>query len=264
MTQALMTVTLNWQPADAKAAHEFVAVADGGDVFKAFRHRTDFGWSWFTFTRNDQATSIGSGRTTELPRSFEEWRDVPAAPKTVCSCGCGTVVMIGDQAQGDITDGFVFEADGTLDFIELFVAGHDTARGAFRMTGRGVGDFTVFAVDRFDAFAVARATKPGVADIGILGGPGLCPGCCGDGIKSAVPNVLTCRSCGGVFTVEPITFDAALGMVAMNQAMLAKAGPDGQFLFDFVVFDVILADGKTVNRLHGWADKATKRVVQWG
>lgn len=193
------------------------------------------------------------------------------APRTTCSCGCGTVVMIGSQAQGDITDGFVFESDGTLDFIELFVAGHDRARGAFRMTGRGMFDgFTVYAVDRFDAFRVARATKPDLLDIGILSGPGLCPGCCGDGILSDDPQVLVCRSCGGFYTADPkqpITTAQAIKFVAIHLPMLANAGQDGQFYFDL---DLVAADahirgneGKT-ERVHGWADRKTRRVVQWG
>jgi hypothetical protein len=184
-------------------------------------------------------------------------------PKTVCSCGCGTVVMIGSKAQGDVTDGFVFEADGTLDFIELFVAGHDTARGAFGMTGRGIGDFTVFAVDRFDAFRVARAMNPGVSDIGILSGPGLCPGCCGDGILTDDPQVLKCRSCGGIFTADrkqPISPEQAMKFVAIHLPMLANAGADGSFFFNLA----ISRECHETTHVHGWADRKTKRVVQWG
>lgn len=96
--------------------------------------------------------------------------------------------------------------------------------------------------------------------------PSTCPACSGGGELTDDPQVLKCISCGGIFTDAelPITFDQALKFVALHLAMLANAGADGAFFFDLEVFDVILADGKTTNRLHGWADRKTKRVVQWG
>lgn len=93
----------------------------------------------------------------------------------------------------------------------------------------------------------------------------LCPGCSGAGILTDDPQVLKCQGCGGFFTgADPITFDQALKFVRLNGGMLRNAGPDGSFYFDLTVLDVILADGKTANRLHGWADTKTKQVVQWG
>lgn len=96
--------------------------------------------------------------------------------------------------------------------------------------------------------------------------PSACPGCSGSGDMTDDPQVLRCTGCGGIFTVagEPIPFEAALKFVALNQNMVANAGADGSFYFDLDVLDVILADGKTFNRQHGWADRKTKRVVQWG
>lgn len=174
--QQLVTVNLDWQRAAPKAAHEFVAVTDAGDVFKAFRHRTDYGWSWFSITKNGQPSTINSGRQTELPGSIQEWRDVVAAVR-----------------------------------------------------------------------------------------PSTCPGCSGSGVLSDDPQVLKCTSCGGIFTDAelPITLDQARKIVALDQPMKQEAGLLGQFYFDLDVLDAILADG-TVNRIHGWADRETKRVVQWG
>lgn len=75
--RSLATVNLNWQsnPSYGLAGgwHEFEAV-DGADIFRAFRHRSGYGWSWFEITKNGQPSSIGIGRQTELPRSFQEWR----------------------------------------------------------------------------------------------------------------------------------------------------------------------------------------------
>lgn len=86
-----------------------------------------------------------------------------------------------------------------------------------------------------------------------------CPGCSGTGIPTDVPQVLRCQGCGGVFTREPIVAQRAERFVAFGKPMLAKAGPAGSFYFDFD-----LDTRPTIQRIHGWADQATKRVVQWG
>ncbi len=48
-----------------------------------------------------------------------------AESTTTCACGCGTVVMVGSTPVGALTDRFIYDFDGELDYIELFVAGHD-------------------------------------------------------------------------------------------------------------------------------------------
>lgn len=109
------------------------------------------------------------------------------------------------------------------------------------------------------------ATVHFLAAARIAFGQTVCPGCSHVGELTDDPQVLKCTGCGGVFTDgQAITWAQALKFVALHLAMLPNAGDEGSFLFDLDVFDVILADGKTTNRLHGWADKRTKRVVQWG
>jgi hypothetical protein len=45
--------------------------------------------------------------------------------RCTCSCGCGTVVVDHDHIVGSVTDRYVYDGDGTLDYIELYVEGHD-------------------------------------------------------------------------------------------------------------------------------------------
>lgn len=97
--------------------------------------------------------------------------------------------------------------------------------------------------------------------------PSTCPGCNGAGVLTDDPQVLRCESCGGIFTDGelPITWMQAIQFVKINQPMLANAGDEGQFYFDLDVTN----DRPTIGaaghrRLHGWADRATRRVVQWG
>jgi hypothetical protein len=160
------------------------------------------------------------------------WHDgfMAALPDlTFCSCGCDSIVMIGGKAAGDLAENRVMKC-GELHAIELFVRGH--------------GGGPILAAPR----------------------PSTCPGCSGGGELTDDPQVLRCLGCGGIFTDAqlPITFEQAMKFVAINQAMLPNAGVDGSFYFDLDVLDPILKDGKTFNRLHGWADRKTKRVVQWG
>lgn len=88
--------------------------------------------------------------------------------------------------------------------------------------------------------------------------PSTCPGCNGSGVLTDDPQVLRCESCGGIFTdpETPITGVQAMKFVAFQLDMLDNAGADGAFYFDLDVMNR--------GRLHGWADKRRKRVVQWG
>ena len=96
-----------------------------------------------------------------------------------------------------------------------------------------------------------------------------CPGCNGPSVLSDDPQVMRCEACGGVFTpysgnmalAGPIHVDQAMPFVNFRAPMLANAGPAGSFYFDFMVIGDTNAPAR---RAHGWADKATKRVVQWG
>jgi hypothetical protein len=91
-----------------------------------------------------------------------------------------------------------------------------------------------------------------------------CPGCNGQGAatKETVA-VLKCQSCGGVFTYQGIgiTMEMAMLFVAVHLPMQANAGAEGQFYFDFII---TRPSDNGRQRMHGWADRATRRVVQWG
>lgn len=94
--------------------------------------------------------------------------------------------------------------------------------------------------------------------------PATCPGCSGHGTLSDDPQVFRCDSCGGVFTsTEPIVMEAAIKFVSLQLPMLANAGADGSFYFDL---DIVTSwkNKREVARVHGWADRRTKRVVQFG
>lgn len=74
ITEESMTatqVTLTWNRTDPREYHEFEAELDGV-VYRAYRHRTPYGWSWFEITENGKPSLINSGRQTELPRRI--WR----------------------------------------------------------------------------------------------------------------------------------------------------------------------------------------------
>lgn len=73
MTEKFTTITLDWQPTTSSTRHDFEAT-ENGNVYRAYRHRSDYGWSWFTITKNGEPTTINSGRSTELPRMIQEWR----------------------------------------------------------------------------------------------------------------------------------------------------------------------------------------------
>lgn len=95
--------------------------------------------------------------------------------------------------------------------------------------------------------------------------PSTCPACSGGGELTDDPQVLKCLGCGGIFTDAelPITEAQAFRFVAIHQPMLANAGADGQFFFDLTVV-TSWKDKPETCRVHGWADRKTKRVVQWG
>lgn len=92
--------------------------------------------------------------------------------------------------------------------------------------------------------------------------PVACPGCDGQGILSDHAGVYRCQRCGGFFTNpnEPIAMDVALKVVALKAPMQANAGQAGTFYFDLD----IITGANSHRRLHGWADAASKSVVQWG
>lgn len=114
--------------------------------------------------------------------------------------------------------------------------------------------------------AVAEAHLPAGIMAKVVARNQGCPGCSGAGIMTDDPQVLRCERCSGLFTAdwdEPITFEQALKIVALQQPMLAQAGPDGQFYFDLAVATTWRGKNE-VGRVHGWADLKTKRVVQFG
>ncbi len=69
----LVTVTLHWTPTTPSSRHEFEA-HENGNVWRAYRNRSGYGWSYWTVTVDNQpAPSYLDGRV-ELPRSFSDWR----------------------------------------------------------------------------------------------------------------------------------------------------------------------------------------------
>ncbi len=81
-----------------------------------------------------------------------------------------------------------------------------------------------------------------------------CPGCSGAGQPSAAAGVFTCGSCGGRFSVEPVSVDVARSIVGIDRPMQANAD-------ELVYFDLVVEDR---GRMHGFADRRTGAVVQWG
>ena len=89
-----------------------------------------------------------------------------------------------------------------------------------------------------------------------------CPGCANYGTLTDNPNVAKCGGCGGFFSIDTLTEREVGRYVRLDQPMLARAAGE-MFYFDFRVWTEWR--GKTVvGRLHGFADTATKRVVQFG
>jgi len=103
-----------------------------------------------------------------------------------------------------------------------------------------------------------------VAAARIAAGHQLCPGCSGLGLLSDDPDVLRCQGCGGVYTTDPITPEQAIKFVAIHLPMVSGAEPRFGVIETFY-FDLELSDGRLAGRrIHGWADKRSKRVTQWG
>lgn len=63
----MVTVQLEWKRTDPATAHEFEATAHGS-TYRAFRHRTHYGWSWFEIHRNGVHVQWMDG--TELRQSI--------------------------------------------------------------------------------------------------------------------------------------------------------------------------------------------------
>lgn len=83
----------------------------------------------------------------------------------------------------------------------------------------------------------------------------LCPGCDGQGVR-LTDHVLKCQRCGGYFSLEPAAEDEVQTFVDLKAPMQANAAAGCQVYFDFML-------GPRY-RVHGWFDRTTKRVVQWG
>lgn len=47
-----------WVKTDPRMAHEFERTVEG-HVFRAYRNRTDYGWSWWTVTKDGQPYKDG-------------------------------------------------------------------------------------------------------------------------------------------------------------------------------------------------------------
>lgn len=78
MDKKLTVITLTWvrnpNYGSVGGWHEFEATNDRGNVFRAYRHASGYGWSWFTFTIDGKDTPLFSTQSTELPRVYQDWR----------------------------------------------------------------------------------------------------------------------------------------------------------------------------------------------
>jgi len=70
MSQTLTTVALDWKRTEPSNPAEFEAHAVGS-TFRAFRHRTDYGWSWFEIERDGKHVQYMDG--TSLRQTITEW-----------------------------------------------------------------------------------------------------------------------------------------------------------------------------------------------
>ena len=90
-----------------------------------------------------------------------------------------------------------------------------------------------------------------------------CPGCSGVGVlvaeRSDVPcAVWTCEGCGGVFGVATVA--NATRWIAVDMPMVAQAADASIRYFDFL----LVYPNSSSAYIHGWADAATRRIVQIG
>lgn len=58
MTTATREFTGGWVETDAAAGHEFERTIKG-HVFRAYRNRTGYGWSWWTVTKDGKPYTSG-------------------------------------------------------------------------------------------------------------------------------------------------------------------------------------------------------------
>ena len=96
----------------------------------------------------------------------------------------------------------------------------------------------------------------------------VCPGCSGPGVLTDDPQVLRCTKCDGVFTdpKQPITPEQAIKFVRIQlpMATMRTFGRRTAFYFDLDIVESAGAGLNSVTRVHGWANRETKQVVQWG
>lgn len=102
--------------------------------------------------------------------------------------------------------------------------------------------------ERCESFAIERD------------GHALCPACSGPGAQTDDARVRRCTECGGVFTVETIDRASAWRLVKFSSMLWYEVPSDQLFSFDLS----IEIPGRGVERVHGVADRKSKRVVQYG
>lgn len=84
-----------------------------------------------------------------------------------------------------------------------------------------------------------------------------CPGCSAKaGKETMVTGVLQCSGCKGL--VGECYRGEALALVNLDSPMQANAAPENLRYFDFTFI------GEPKTRVHGWFDRLTQNVVQWG
>lgn len=91
-----------------------------------------------------------------------------------------------------------------------------------------------------------------------------CPGCSNTGVATDTnPCVYSCNSCGGLFTVRVIGWQECLAFVDLNAAMQPNGQRQALQYFDFTYAGPSCGGGQP-QRVHGWFDRTTRKVVQFG
>ena len=84
----------------------------------------------------------------------------------------------------------------------------------------------------------------------------ICSACNGT-LQEVRDNVMSCKTCAGV---QGMVYRGDVGSFVNLNQMQANADSQNMRYFDFTVLN---GDG-SVNRVHGWFDRTTKNVGQFG
>lgn len=85
----------------------------------------------------------------------------------------------------------------------------------------------------------------------------LCPGCSSEGVLQKLPgNVFKCKGCGGLF--GDCAYKGNLSQIVNIHLPMVADSEDMQY------FDISFIGSEGPGRVHGWMDRQTRNVVQYG